>query len=338
MSARGLGMLIVLGLWLGLGLCLGLGLALSLSAATAVAQTGPPKPKVPPGRDPGGIAVAVIGAGVDYRQPEIAAYLARDGEGELIAWDVIDDDARPLEAAPVVSRHVPPHAGTTMAARLHAEAPASRLIPVRIPGANPLALGGALAFAAQTPARIAVLLTGAERKLGAQSSGTQASGIQAPDTLPSDTQSWGIFTDAARRARQLLIIAPAGHQGRDSDGSNLAPLNLGLDNLIVVTAADANGGIAEGASWGAERVELAIPLALEAVPPTDTPDRAAALENAAAVRLAALAARLLAQEPGLDGPALKARLLAHAKPLPGAPAKRTRFGWIEAAAQILKPN
>lgn len=300
------------------GRCLGVLIAASLGVAAAAAQTGPPKPKVPPGKDPGGIAVAVIGAGVDYRRPEIAAQLARDGEGEIIAWDVIDDDARPLEAAPVTGRHVPPHAGTAMAARLKIEAPAIRLIPIRVPSANPLALAGAIAFTIQTPARIAVLLTGA-------------------DSSPQ-AQSWVLFTDAARRARHLLIIATAGNLGRDSDGRTLAPLNLGLENLIAVTAADVGGGIADGASWGVERVDIAIPVAPEAVPATEPPDRAAALENTAAIRLAALAARIAALEPGLDGATLKARLLAHAKPFPGTPEKRTRTGWIEHADQLLNPK
>lgn len=297
---------------------LGVLVAICLCLAAAAAQTGPPKPKVPPGKDPGGLAVAVIGAGVDYRRPEIAALLARDGEGEIIAWDVIDDDARPLDAAPVAGRRVPPHAGTAMAQRLKVEAPASRLIPIRVPDANPLALGGALAFITQTPARIAVLLTGADHR--------------------PEARSWAVFKDSALRARHLLIIAAAGNQGRDSDGHALAPQSLGLDNLISVTAADPAGRIADGASWGAVNVDIAVSLAAGDVPPADTPERAAALENAAAMRLAALAARLWAREPGLDGPTLKARLLALAKPFPGTADKRIRSGWLDPAAPTLSPQ
>ena len=288
---------------------LGLLVALAFVPGAAPAQTGPLKPKVPPGRDPGGVAVAIIGAGADYRRPEIAARIARDGEGEIIAWDVIDDDARPLEAAPVAGRRVPPHAGTVMAQLLLAEAKAARLIPVRIPDANPLALGGALAFAGQTPARIAVLLV-------------------ASDPSPQ-AQSWQLFIETARRWRRLLLIAPAGHHGGDADTQSAAPAGTGLDNLIVVTAADGQGRIADGASWGATKVDIAIPPGPEEVPAGIDAGRAAALENGAAIRLAALAARLAALEPDLDGPALKARVLAQAKPLPAAPFRRTRLGWIE---------
>ncbi len=293
-------------------------IAWCLCVTAASAQTGPPKPKVPPGQDPGGLAVALIGAGVDYRRPDIAAWLARDGEGEMIAWDVIDDDPRPLEAAPVASRQVPPHAGTIMAQRLKAEAPAIRLIPIRVPDADPLALGGALAFTAQTPARIAVLLAAADRQ--------------------PDARSWALFRDTARRAAHLLIITTSRHRGGDSDGGTSAPQPLGLDTLVTVTAADAAGAIIAGATWGAERVDVAIPVGPESVPAADAPDRAAALENVAAVRLAALAARLLALDPGLNGQGLKARLIALARPFPGSPAMRTRYGWITEAVLMASPK
>ena len=52
--------------------------ALAAAAATAVAA---PKPKVPAGLDPGGVTVAVIGGGVDYRSPNFARSRARCGEG-----------------------------------------------------------------------------------------------------------------------------------------------------------------------------------------------------------------------------------------------------------------
>ena len=53
------------------------------------------EPKVPPGLDPGGVAIALLGDGVDYTKPELAKRLARDGEGDLIAWDFVDNAIRP---------------------------------------------------------------------------------------------------------------------------------------------------------------------------------------------------------------------------------------------------
>lgn len=59
----------------------------------------PKKPPVPPGRDPGGVAVALIGTGIDYTLPAVARRLARDGEGELIGWDLQDEDRKPFDTS-----------------------------------------------------------------------------------------------------------------------------------------------------------------------------------------------------------------------------------------------
>jgi hypothetical protein len=64
------------------------------NAASTAAK--PAKPKVPIGVDPGGIPVAFIGPGLDYTQPDIAENLARDGEGELIGFDLITEERKPF--------------------------------------------------------------------------------------------------------------------------------------------------------------------------------------------------------------------------------------------------
>lgn len=97
------------------------------------------KPAAPPGRDPGGIAIAVVGSGIDYTRPEVAARLARDGEGELIGWDGIDDDARPYDAG----AGLPPLIE-----------PATRLVVVRVQPGSPAGIARALGFLGRAPARI----------------------------------------------------------------------------------------------------------------------------------------------------------------------------------------
>ena len=69
-------------------------LAALASAPMAVAQTK--KPPLPPGRDPGGIAIALLTTGIDCTLPHIARGLGRDGEGELIGFDLADGDNRPF--------------------------------------------------------------------------------------------------------------------------------------------------------------------------------------------------------------------------------------------------
>ncbi len=121
-----------------------LGLVMLVGAALAQQTKKPPVPK---GIDPGGVAVAFIGPGVDYTKPVIAERLARDGEGELIGWDVIDSDARPYKLAAFrgivrFSYATPP------------EHKRSRIIPVRADPAVEASLARAMSFVAATPARI----------------------------------------------------------------------------------------------------------------------------------------------------------------------------------------
>ena len=61
-------------------------------AIVGSAAAQPKKPKLPPGLDPGGVAIVLLTTGIDYTKPELAVRLARDGEGELIGWDAVDGD------------------------------------------------------------------------------------------------------------------------------------------------------------------------------------------------------------------------------------------------------
>ncbi len=131
---------------------------LSVLAATLGWSAGEVRaadPKPPPGQDPGGHAVALIAGGIDYRDPALAARLARDGEGELIGWDVVDDDRTPFSAATGEGADA---AGTdnstSIAQTLLSGYARGRLVPVRAPRGNPQALAKAIAFAVNTPARI----------------------------------------------------------------------------------------------------------------------------------------------------------------------------------------
>jgi hypothetical protein len=70
-------------------------LAVALLVAAAAAKTPTGKPPVPAGAPTSGFGVALLSDGIDYTRPGIAAKLARDGEGEIIGWDVVDNDRRP---------------------------------------------------------------------------------------------------------------------------------------------------------------------------------------------------------------------------------------------------
>lgn len=118
-------------------------LALSVTCGRAMAAD----PKVPPaGPAQDRRPVAILTTGFDYTRTEIAARLARDGEGEIIAWDVPGDDRFPFATA-----------GDTelvaaLVSLLSPTAPVS-LLPIKVDPEDPASLAKALAFIARTPAR-----------------------------------------------------------------------------------------------------------------------------------------------------------------------------------------
>lgn len=121
-----------------------LALAVGITASPALAD----EPAVPIGQDPGGTAVAVVSQGIDYTHPGVSGILARDGEGEIIAWDFVDGDTKPFNAD-----HV--QFGNLMAELM---APAGlRLIAIRVNLGEPMWLARAASFAERTPAAAVVL-------------------------------------------------------------------------------------------------------------------------------------------------------------------------------------
>lgn len=273
-------------MWL-LLLRLGLGLYL-LCAIVLPAASREAKPKAPPGRDPGGIAVAVIGAGLDYRRPEIAARLARDGEGEPIAWDFADGDARPF---------APAAAGdTALAAVVLDEGQAARLVVARTGPRRQQDIAAALRFAAATPARVALILAD-----------------------PGEPILWTDLEAAARQLPTLLLVVPARHVG----APGLAAAPAGSESGLLVVAAEGSEANADVASPMTARPRGSVEAALAA---------GARPEDVAAARVASLAARLVAVEPGLSGAALAARVRALAgRQGSGAPVIPNigRLQWLE---------
>lgn len=182
-------------------------------------------PKLTPGQDPGGTAVAILASGIDYADAAIAKRLARDGEGEIIGYDVVDNDMRPYQKT---DPSLPTSGDGTALARSVADIPGTRIVAVRVSTEDPVSVARGAAFAAQTPARIALV----------PFSGT-------------DAAQWEPLKQVATRAKQLLFLVPAGKGGAPS-----YPADLGLDNMLAIGGADAGRGLAVEAGDG--------PLALTA--------------------------------------------------------------------------
>jgi hypothetical protein len=182
--------------------------ALLVCVCTAAqAQTLTSKPKVPPGVDPGGVAIAIIGSGLDYTDPEIARRLARDGEGEIIGWDLVDGDNRPYSRA---GGDVPADGsdGTHLVKMLLSTYAHARLVPVRMTSLDPPALAQAIRFVMRTPARIVAL-----------------------PVLSAATHGW--LRQRAEQASQMLFIAATSDEAMPGAG----PLRATPGNLVTVAAA-----------------------------------------------------------------------------------------------------
>lgn len=152
------------------------GFVASLVIAVAACASDP---RMPPGKHLGGIPVAIVGHGLDYRRPDIAQRLARDGEGEAIAWDFSDNDARPFSAE---GRDQP------LAAVVLAEGQAATLILTRTAAGAEAQIAAALRFIAETPARIALVAADPGRPIARAH-----------------------LAAAARQLPRLLLIVPARH-------------------------------------------------------------------------------------------------------------------------------
>ena len=255
----------------------------TLMAAVASAAE---KPKVPPGIDPGGVLVALIGEGVDYTKPEIAQRLARDGEGEIIAWDFVDGDRRPYSSigsaqnAAVMAAINEPGTARIVVVRCHAGPP---------PPIQRFAEGITMAAAAN--ARIIAL------------------------SATDDPEFAVLIGSASARFREVVFIL---------SGWPAKVPYPNLENVIRIKNSN-DACIAQDIALET-RAEADIAARGEcSVAPSDR----GALDETAAARIAALAARILVSEPGLDGAGLKARIIALAKPFPDGMPKVAIYGWIE---------
>lgn len=272
------------------------GLALITICLCPLIMAAGSKPRVPSGNDPGGVAVGLIGSGVDYTAPGIAARLARDGEGELIGWDFVDDDRRPFHGG---------ETGNTALARVVArEAPSARLAVFRVSREPGITLGRAAAYAAQSPARI----------------------VLAP-ALSGRTEDWEAFRRAAAHFTTRLFIVPAGDAGIDLANNATLQGLAALENVLVVGAANADGQLPSGSNTGASAIAIAVGIGEGAGAVAG-----ASMSEIAAARVAALAARLSVNDEAVAGAALRSKIVELANKQ--SVHEQTRFGWIANPAEI----
>ena len=268
-----------------------------------VIHSEPLNPPVPPGRDPGGVTVALFDAGLNYTLPPFSRRLARGPGGEFLGYDYWDMDDRPFDSNPARSAFAPQRHGTEIASVLLREAPEARLLPYRYPRPDMNRMADMVAAADRNGAVIVSLPMGSNRMA-----------------------DWLAFLNAARARPHMLFVISAGNNGRNIDETPVYPAAFGLDNSIVVSSSEQSGWRARGSNWGKLRVDLMVPA--ENVPVTRFDGSAGygSGSSHAVARVAALAARMLARNPRWRAPELKAAILEQAKPAPQPSV--TRHGWI----------
>lgn len=181
--------------------------------AVAVSPALGADPKVPPAVESGDrVPVAILTVGFDYTRPEIAARLARDGEGEITAWDVVGEDRFPFDRDGDTALML------ALAEQLPANAPVS-LLAVKVDVTDPVSLAKGLAFVARTPART----------------------VMVP--MWSDNRAaWDVFAQAAAHFSQLRLIVRACPDLAAERGAAVYPRDLKLAERAPVVAADDPAG------------------------------------------------------------------------------------------------
>ena len=281
-----------------------------LGAVTAAVAAE--KPRVPPGRDPGGVAIAIIGPGVDYTQARVAKRLARDGEGEIVGFDLIDGDRRPY-AVDVAEIESAAHHRFVLHL-LEPQVP-SRLAVFRANSDDRLSLAQAISLVAKTPARIVFLAGG------------------FPESPVPDFE---FLAAASKQFPELLFIVPAGDQAEKLD----APGRETLPNAVVVSASGSGSDVPAlfpqtGAYPGKPNQGTGVDLATSGnhawarCKGTDCETAGGNTSQIAAARVAGLAARLSAENAALGGASLKAAIVALAKSDVAEAEVKTRYGVIE---------
>lgn len=173
-------------------------------------RVAPEKPVVPPDRDPGGVLVALVAQGIDYRLPGLSGKLARDGEGEIVGGDVVDNDRRPFDASE--GNALPEQGGdaTAIATRILANAAPVRLAPIRIDPEDAASIARGVRLAGQIRARIVLV-----------------------PMWSRDSARWHLFVTAASAQPGALFVLSAAEGAKPEEAF---PAAFALDNAIVVSS------------------------------------------------------------------------------------------------------
>lgn len=229
------------------------------------------------------VLVGVIDSGVDASQPELAGAVAN-------SFDAL------AARAPVAAGHGTAIAGLIAAhARLTGSAPAARILSAR-------------AFAADGPQD-----RGSTEYILKSLNWVVANGARVVNMSfagPADPDLHRLLDRAARRG--VTLIAAAGN-----DGPNAPPLYPAADPAVIaVSATDRADGVFAGANRG-RYIQLAAPGVDLLVAAPDGAYEVSTGTSLSAAEVSGVAALMLQRKPGLTPEAVRAALLATARPVRG---------------------
>lgn len=241
----------------------------------------------------GCLPVALLDNGVNYLIPAIADRLAAHDSGQLVGFDFWENDPLPFDFGvpdgdldPRVSSFEPISHGTSVASVfLNSAADAVCLAPFRYaPHRRNQRIGQVIDQIAASGVRVIFLSTGRSRP-------------------------WPEFQESMAKHPQVLFISAAGNEGVNLAQQALYPMAYGMDNHLVVAAANDDGTLWGRTNTGDGLVEIAVP-AVE-VPGVAFSGKPKLLTGTsfAAPRAAALAGQLALANPEADGSALKQLIL-----------------------------
>ena len=246
--------------------------------------------------------LALVDTGVNYNLPLVQEQLALDSQGQLIGYDLWDDDDRPFDKDPRKNIFFPLHHGTSVFSVLTRNLGGLKTAIYRFPANNMCRFSDLIEHADRIGVRIINLSMGS-----------------------NSAEDWECFYESANRHKDILFVVSAGNNGLDIDIHQVFPASFALENMVVVTSSDLFGHLPRHSNYGIKSVDFMV-----SAEQVDVFDHRGAYSTTggssyAAPMLAALATRFLAKNKSATTrdivAFLESRAIRKGK-------KLVKFGWI----------
>jgi len=273
------------------------------------------------------IVVAVIDTGVDFTHPDIKAnqWVApqqKNTQGEAIyGWNFIDQTANPKDdhghgthVAGIIGAVANPKEGTSGVAQKVSIMAVKYYSPENSGAVNLRNTVKAIDYAVQNGARI----------------------INYSGGGPEFSEEEYLAIKKAE-AKGVLFVAAAGNERQDTDQVDhyYYPAAYRLSNIVSVAATTVNNELLRSSNWGKRRVDVAAPGEnIYSTLPDGKYGFMSGTSQATAF-VSGLAALLLAKNPKLTVPELKALILSQVDPLPNLKLKVASGGKVNAYHSLL---